>query len=29
LGFAIGIAMVILMGIPATVAWSLKEEAAV
>jgi ATP synthase I chain len=28
LGFAIGIAMVILMGVPVTVAWSLKGEAA-
>ncbi|HEV2014623.1 MAG TPA: ATP synthase subunit I [Candidatus Dormibacteraeota bacterium] len=28
LGFAIGIAMVILMGVPVTVAWSLKREAA-
>jgi hypothetical protein len=28
LGFAIGIAMVILMGVPVTVAWSLKWETA-
>jgi hypothetical protein len=28
LGFAVGIAMVILMGVPVTVAWSLKAEAA-
>jgi hypothetical protein len=28
LGFAIGIAMVILMGVPVTVAWSLKGETA-